>query len=296
MTLLGCGLGLGLVGLGRAGTVQRPSLRALQKVVNGPAAQRAEGEPGAIPRWRLDQRLGFRLASELHRRDTTHAMAGMVATSGRTLDALCAEVVLGAVAGTGLPIFCWLLVSASGTQVSTVPLVCVAAILGICGATTPFIVLRLESTKRRSASRRIIGSFLDLVVLCLAGGMGVESALYSAAQVGQDDLSRRLADALVLARDSATSPWRALALLGEEMGLTELQEIAVAVGLAGTEGAQIRATLVAKATSVRRHELAEAEAQANAVTQRLFLPGVLLLLGFLLFIGFPAVERIMNGI
>ena len=84
--------------------------------------------------------------------------------------------------------------------------------------------------------------------------------------------------------------------LGDELGIPELREVAAAVGLAGTEGAQIRATLIAKAASIRRHELSESEAQANAVTQRLFLPGIVLLLGFLVFIGYPAVERILSGL
>ena len=39
----------------------------------------------------------------------------------------------------------------------------------------------------------------------------------------------------------------------------------------------------------------EAESAANAMTERLFLPGALLLLGFLVFIGFPAVQRILGG-
>lgn len=294
MALLGCGLGIGLIGASRAGTSPRPSLRALLEVVNSPAIHGTHGETPS--RWRVDQVLGLRVASELRRRDSRHVVTGMVATSGRDLDGICSELVLGAMVGAGLPILSWFLIRASGTQLPTVIPVWGAILLGSCGAATPLIVLRIESTKRRRMARRVIGSFLDLVVLCMAGGMGVEGALFAAAQVGQDDLSRRLADVLVLARESATPPWRALALLGEELGLIELQDVAAAVGLAGTEGAQVRLTLVAKAASVRRHELADAEAQANAVTQRLFLPGVLLLLGFLLFIGYPAVERIMSGI
>jgi hypothetical protein len=31
------------------------------------------------------------------------------------------------------------------------------------------------------------------------------------------------------------------------------------------------------------------------MTERLFLPGALLLLGFLVFIGYPAVDRILSG-
>jgi hypothetical protein len=84
--------------------------------------------------------------------------------------------------------------------------------------------------------------------------------------------------------------------LGRDIGVSELTELAAAVGLAGTEGARIRLTLAAKATSIRRHDLSAAEAKANTVTERLFLPGVFLLIGFLLFIAYPAVARISAGL
>jgi tight adherence protein C len=296
MALVGCGLGVGLLAFRRAGRTPRLSLPALMDAMNNVAPDGAEQTLRATPPWRLDQSLGRLLASQIQRRDLRGTISGIVAGSGRTLGALCSEITLGATVGTSIPILAWLVASAGGTQVSILVPICGAVLLGVCGATMPIVALARQNTKRRREERRVIGSFLDLVVLCLAGGMGVESALYAAAQVGQNDVSRRIARTLELARDSAASPWGALALLGEEMSLTELQEIAVAVGLAGTEGAQIRATLVAKAASVRQHELADAEAHANAATQRLFLPGVLLLLGFLLFIGFPAVERITSGI
>jgi len=80
-----------------------------------------------------------------------------------------------------------------------------------------------------------------------------------------------------------------------ELGIPELVELATTVQLAGTEGARIRQSLTARGESLRRHEQAEAESAANAMTERLFLPGALLLLGFLVFIGFPAVHRILGG-
>jgi hypothetical protein len=78
--------------------------------------------------------------------------------------------------------------------------------------------------------------------------------------------------------------------------VSELIELSTTVELAGTEGARIRQSLSARAVSLRRHEQADAESAANAMTERLFLPGALLLMGFLLFIGYPAFTRIVGGI
>jgi hypothetical protein len=101
--------------------------------------------------------------------------------------------------------------------------------------------------------------------------------------------------ALSLCRDSGDPPWEALTRLGEELGIEELGELAATAGLAGMEGAKVRATLAARAATIRRHELANAESEANALTERLFIPGAFLLVGFLIFIGYPAFTRIASG-
>jgi tight adherence protein C len=66
--------------------------------------------------------------------------------------------------------------------------------------------------------------------------------------------------------------------------------------LAGTEGAKVRASLAAKAASVRAHLLADAETQAQAATERMSLPLVLLFAGFLLLVGFPAIVHVLTGL
>jgi tight adherence protein C len=72
--------------------------------------------------------------------------------------------------------------------------------------------------------------------------------------------------------------------------------LAASVSLAGTEGAKVRASLAAKAASLRTHELAEAETADQAATERMSLPVVLLFAGFLVFLGYPAVEKVLTGL
>ena len=84
--------------------------------------------------------------------------------------------------------------------------------------------------------------------------------------------------------------------LGNELGVAELGELAASVGLAGSEGAKVRASLAAKAASLRSHQLAEAETTAQAATEKMSLPVVLLFAGFLCFIGYPAIERVLAGL
>jgi Flp pilus assembly protein TadB len=162
-------------------------------------------------------------------------------------------------------------------------------------ALLPIVDVVHRARDRRRHFRLVVGSFVDLVVLGLAGGMGIEGALFSASQVSTDWAAQRIVRSLLTARDSGASPWSALAVLGQETGVTELVELSTTLQLAGTEGARIRQSLQNRAASLRRHEQADEESAANALTERLFVPGALLLVGFLLFIGYPAFTRILGG-
>ena len=177
----------------------------------------------------------------------------------------------------------------------TVPL-WASLILMIGGFVLPDLGIRSDAARRRRDFRHALGSFLDLVVVALAGGGGVETALNDAASIGNSwafALIRRALDGARLARET---PWSALGRLGQELGIGELSELAASVSLAGTEGAKVRASLAAKAASLRTHELAEAETADQAATERMSLPIVMLFAGFLFFIGFPAVERVLTGL
>ena len=78
--------------------------------------------------------------------------------------------------------------------------------------------------------------------------------------------------------------------------MTELVELSATVSLAGTEGARVRDSLAVKAASLRDHALAEAEAEAQSTTEKMALPVVLLFLGFLILIGYPAVDAVVNNL
>ena len=62
----------------------------------------------------------------------------------------------------------------------------------------------------------------------------------------------------------------------------------------GTEGARIRASLTAKASALRTHQLTAAETAAQSATERMSLPVVLLFAGFLTFIAYPAVSHVLT--
>src|SRR3546814_16952080 len=57
--------------------------------------------------------------------------------------------------------------------------------MGLVFFFVPDLTLRSQAEVRRRDFRHALGSFLDLVVIGLAGGAGVESALADAASIGR---------------------------------------------------------------------------------------------------------------
>ena len=142
----------------------------------------------------------------------------------------------------------------------------------------------------------MVSSFLDLVAMNLAGGRGVPEAL----PVGGRP-QRRLgawsgsATPSQTARLQGITPWAALGELGEEMAVDELRDLAAALALVAEDGAKVRDSLAARAVSMRQRELADAEGRAaQARSQSMLIAQLLLCVGFLLFLTYPAVARVLG--
>lgn len=215
---------------------------------------------------------------------------------GRSVEQHMAQKVVLAQFGLTLPVLLGIMWSVLGVGISlTVPAVG-GLVLGIFFFFAPDLTLRSEAAERRKEFKRALGSFLDLVVISLAGGAGVESALRDAAGVGRGWAYAQIHNALDVTSLTGETPWAALARLGTEVGVPELVELSSSVSLAGTEGARVRESLGVKASSLRDHALAEAEAEAESTTEKMAMPVVLLFLGFLVLIGFPALDLILTGL
>jgi tight adherence protein C len=304
--VLGVGVGIGLVGAVVGLTPQKRSLGAILRTLEGEPKderqaerQRAEeGRHSNVSMRSVSRRWTVSCALRLLGRHPAfvRALQRDLLTTSSTIEGVTERVVFACASGALAPIVCWVALSLLGMAVPPPIPVSLAVIAGLCGALLPIIVLRKNANRVRRHARTMVGSYLDLVVLGLAGGLGIEGALHTAALICETPISQRLVRAMDEARDAGGTPWSALAVLGRELGVSELEELAVAVSLAGTEGARIRSTLAAKAASIRNHELADAETEANTVSERLFLPGVFMLLGFLIFIGYPAVTRLTTGL
>ena len=151
--------------------------------------------------------------------------------------------------------------------------------------------LRSDAAKARREFRHALASYLDLVTILIAGGAGVETALYDAAAIGRGPAFRHVRTALSAAQARREAPWMSLGALGRRLGVRELLELDASMHLAG-DGARVRDSLVAKAESMRTKDLAQLESDAEVRSETMVLPVAMMFAGFLLLIGYPALAAL----
>ena len=212
------------------------------------------------------------------------------------LDAHLGSKAISALLPLGFAVAIAGLLTVSGVAVPAGMLIGVAVVGAAIGFVAPDLALRKEAAKRRREFTIAFGSYLDLVAISLAGGMGTEAALVEAARIGDSWAFTLIRRAVDTAQIEGSTLWATLARLGDELAIPALDELAASVALAGNEGAKVRASIAVKADALRAVELAEAETEAQAATERMVVPTAMLLFGFVILIGYPAVVTVLGGL
>lgn len=167
----------------------------------------------------------------------------------------------------------------------------------MCGAVfffLPDLEVRRDAADKRRDLRRVIGAYLDLVSMSLAGGRGLPEALMAAAEVSDGWANQRIKYALADARITGVSQWQALGQLGEHLGVEELKDLSASLALVADDGAKVRESLASRAETMRHRELSEIEGSAGEKSQSMLVAQLLLCAGFLVFLIFPAAMRVFQ--
>ncbi|MGO9873849.1 MAG: type II secretion system F family protein [Acidimicrobiia bacterium] len=229
-------------------------------------------------------------------RQVAHRLEPDLRVAGQSADELFARQAICALAGLLWAPATAALMMAGGVHVSWVFPAWISVLFACAGAAIPLVALKVVAADRRRAFRHALGCFLDLVAVRLAGGAGIDSALQLSATTGHGWAFAELRQALAEARLMGQAPWAGLDRLGTQLHVSELNELAASVGLAGDEGARVRRSIAAKARTIRIRGLADAESAAQAASERMSLPIVLLMVGFVIFLGYPAVHQVLTGL
>jgi tight adherence protein C len=291
--------GLGLYLLVRSLIPSRPGFGAKLAMIDAARAeywQRA-GLGGRAPEGSgFRDRVGRQVAA-LYAARGWHAgsLRADVNLLGRSWEGFLATKLLSAVGALVLAPFVLVVAAALGFgSLGAVPL-WLALALAVLAFFLPDVSVRQEAATRRRDFRHVVGAYLDLVSMGLAGGRGVPEALLAACEIGEGWALWRLRDCLTNARITGTTQWAALGRLGEELAVDELRDLSAALELVADDGAKIRASLAARAATLRSRELAEIEGKAGERSQSMLVAQLLLCAGFLVFLTYPAVVRVFQS-
>jgi Flp pilus assembly protein TadB len=299
--LSGALVGLGLYALVRVFMRPKPGVATMLARIEGGHRSMATHTSTGLESGGLEQRAQSLYARVADRLEVLSADRGWdlgrqradLALMGRTTGAHLATKVL---AGLGLFLLApvvWSILRVFGVPLAPVVPAFAALTLGAIGFFLPDLVLRSDAAARRRDFKRSVGVFLDLVAMNLAGGRGLPEALLAAATVGDHWSLVRIRQALANARLYGITPWVALGDLGRDLGVEELQDLSGALALAADDGAKIRASLSARAATMRRKELTQAEGEEGEKSQSMLVAQMLISTGFLIFLAYPAVSQLL---
>jgi tight adherence protein C len=286
--LIGAGVGVGLFLILR-GVVFVPAslattMRRMERIGTSVADQDRASTAGLSARFA--DLLASRLGANVERN-----LAIMERTPARfAIEKLSMSIALGLVAT-----LCGVALKLAGSSLSGGFIFLAVFLFAAIGFALPDFTLRAAAAERRDGFRHALSSYLDLVNVLLAGGAGTETALEAAAEAGDGWAFNQIRTALLRARTMRQTPWTCFTELSEQIGVIELTEIAASVRLAGEQGARIKLSLAARASALRAHQMARIEADAQAATERMGLPTVLMFLGFMVLLGYPAMQQIVRG-
>jgi pilus assembly protein TadC len=199
-----------------------------------------------------------------------------------------------AVGGLLIPLLLWPLLASVG---AAPPLAVPAAVgvgLAAAGWAVPGAVVARRAAGVRWEFRIAVSAYLDLVALERAAGAGVIEALESAASIGRGPAFAAINGRLALAARTGATPWSALGTLADDLDVPELRHL-VDIAASAADGAAVYATLLAASRSLRNALASDAQAEANAASERLVFPVALLGTGFLLLLFYPALARLLGN-
>ncbi len=243
----------------------------------------------------LQTRVGQALATQLTRRGIEQTTLEQdLALTGQDLPEVMGRKAVLAVAGFLLTLVTFVALAATGVVLPLGSPLVLALAVAAGFYVLPNLDARQRAAARREDFRRALGAYLDLVALEMAGAAAPAQALTSAARVGAGWPMALLRDTLYRATRSGKDQWTALTELGERIGVAELRDLGALVRLVEHDGARVRATLSARAATMRRRELADAEGKAAERDVSMSVAQLVVVAGFVVFLGYPAVVNVLG--
>jgi Flp pilus assembly protein TadB len=276
-------LGSGGVWLLLTGVAQRrPSLAKMSTHLGRPPSWLAAGP---VDGW---ARVGRPVARRLRFKPDVVADLRLIR---RSLEVHAAYLVAAGVAGLFGPSLLLAIGQTFGVLSIGVVVPLVVAVAGaVVGPVLVHTSMRSAAAEQRHDLRYQLSSYLDVVTMLLAGNVGNEGALRQAAQAGDGRLFVELRRRILVAETSNRSLVSALAQLGDDLDLVELQQVSASASLAASAGAPVAKSLAAKCATLRGALSAEQETDARVRTGKITVPLVGMSLLIMAAVVYPALN------
>ncbi|WP_194891973.1 type II secretion system F family protein [Catenulispora pinisilvae] len=292
ITVMLCGAGIGISSMLVWSGLRplAPSLAEAQRRITAEPATVTDVPAGTGPRGRATaarwlSRLGL----------PNQALRADLALAGIDVEAFATRKVINAIVGLLMPIAAQVALASAGMAVPAVAVLGVAVVFATVFFLAPDSDARRKAQDIRDQTREALDVLLSFAATSMTAGDGVESALEGAAAIGDGAAFEYFRSATAAARTSRRPVWACYADLAKQLGVPELSELAATVSLAGGQGAKIAESLAAKSASLRGRRTAERAAANISATERTHMPVSVMMLGFLLVLVFPSLDRFLAG-
>ncbi|MDN5898562.1 MAG: hypothetical protein L0H74_00665 [Brachybacterium sp.] len=229
------------------------------------AADRAGSPAPASPLGRIARWVAEGLRSR--RPELLDNLAPDLAIAGRDLQAWLSRVTLLALAFGCAPAVVMVGRRLNGHDVSLQW----APIIGLLLAAAVVVLsvkdLRTEAATAREEYVRALSIYMDLVAMSMEAGQGHAQALPAAAQIGTGRVFSEIRRTIDLAPSKGITAWVALGQLGERYRIVQLISLKSSIELANNEAARVKASLIARADTMRSARLAAEMERANKATE-----------------------------
>lgn len=272
-------------------------LAKLDAMFTEAASGRAEPVEAAAPlrgRLGVEARLGGYMSALLRRRGYAYtSLRQDLALTGKTFDSVMGRKVVGFAAGFVLALIGVVAITVfGGVALPAGSPVIIGFAVGLGFFLLPDLDARALAARRRRDFEFAFGAYQSWVALEMAGSAAPEEALPAAARIGAGWPLALIRDTLYRARLAKKSEWDALAELGIRIGVNDLRDLGQLIKLVAKDGAKVRETLSARSTAMRRRQLAVEQGVAGERDQSMRLAQIVLGIGFIVFLGYPAVAAI----
>jgi len=186
------------------------------------------------------------------------------------------------------------LVIAIFVQVSVFPMFLLIVLGATLGYFLPLFYARIKAKRRRLEVQETLPDTLDLLVVCVEAGLGVDAALV---RVANEQAEQGLAigiELLLMTREVQAGIARRVALsrLADRLGVDELRNLVTYINQADELGGSISRSLRICATTLRQRRSQKVEEAARKAVIKLIFPVVLFILPalFLVVLAPPVVN------